>query len=271
MSTKMRLLAVRELELVRGGRRILDGLSWEVRRGEHWCLLGPNGCGKTSLVQVISGYEPPSDGEVTLGRKRFGHCDWREVRKKVGLVTAALIAYIEPGEPVIDVVASGREAMMNLWQPPSAVLQREARALLKKMGCAHLLESLWGTLSQGERQKVLVCRAMMARFSLLILDEPCAGLDPVAREQFLNWMAELAAKPSAPSLVMVTHHVEEILPCMTHVGLLKDGRMLRQGLRAKVLCSAALSQLYGVTVRLSTHQGRHALRLVDGKKNRQAP
>jgi iron complex transport system ATP-binding protein len=269
--SKEALLEVRDLELVRGGRRILKGLNWQVRRGEHWCLLGPNGCGKTSLVQVISGYEPPSDGEVNLGRNRFGHCDWREVRKSVGLVTAALIPYIESGEPVVDVVASGREAMMNLWQPPAASLLREARALLKTRGCGHLLEALWGTLSQGERQKVLVCRAMMARFEVLILDEPCAGLDPVAREQFLEWMAGLARSPKAPSLVMVTHHVEEILPCMTHVALLKEGQMLQQGLRRQVLSSAALSELYGAKVRLSTHQGRHALRLAMAKKNRQAP
>jgi iron complex transport system ATP-binding protein len=253
------LLRVQNATFVRGGRRILKGIDWQVGRRQHWCVLGPNGCGKTSLINLITGYEPATDGVIQIGQDTFGNSDWREVRKRVGLVTNTLTTYIEPGEPVLHVVASGRDAKLNLWQPPSATLKKQASGLIEAAGCAHLKKSLWATLSQGEKQKVLICRALMARFEVLILDEPCAGLDPVAREQFLSWMSEISEWPEAPSLIMVTHHVEEILPCITHVFLLRDGAVLAQGLKEKTLSSKALGSLYGAPVKLSRKAGRYAL------------
>ena len=253
------LLRTQGATFVRGGRSILKGIDWEVKRGQHWCVLGPNGCGKTSLINLITGYEPSTDGVIQIGDDEFGNSDWREVRKRVGLVTNTLTTYIEPGEPVMHVVASGRDAKLNLWQPPSATLKKQAAGLIEAAGCAHLKKSLWATLSQGEKQKILICRALMARFEVLILDEPCAGLDPVAREQFLGWMSEISTWPEAPSLVMVTHHVEEILPCISHVFLLKDGQVLNQGEKGRVLTSQALTMLYGAPVKLSQKAGRYAL------------
>jgi iron complex transport system ATP-binding protein len=253
------LLRVQNATFVRGGRRILKGIDWEVGSGQHWCVLGPNGCGKTSLINLITGYEPATDGVIQIGQDTFGNSDWREVRKRVGLVTNTLTTYIEPGEPVMHVVASGRDAKLNLWQPPSATLKKQAAGLIEAAGCTHLKKSLWATLSQGEKQKVLICRALMARFEVLILDEPCAGLDPVAREQFLAWMSEISEWPEAPSLIMVTHHVEEILPCITHVFLLRDGAVLARGPKEKMLTSRALGSLYGAPVRLSRKAGRYAL------------
>jgi iron complex transport system ATP-binding protein len=126
----------------------------------------------------------------------------------------------------------------------------------------YLKKSLWGVLSQGEKQKVLICRALMASFDVLILDEPCAGLDPVAREQFLSWMSEISTWPESPSLVMVTHHVEEILPCISHVFLLRDGRVLLQGEKKDVLTSGALSTVYGAPVKLSQKAGRYSLQVM---------
>lgn len=257
--TEPSLLRVQNATFVRGGRRILKGIDWQVGRGQHWCVLGPNGCGKTSLINLITGYEPATDGVIQIGSDTFGNSDWREVRKRVGLVTNTLTTYIEPGEPVLHVVASGRDAKLNLWQPPSATLKKQASGLLEAAGCMHLKKSLWATLSQGEKQKVLICRALMARFEVLILDEPCAGLDPVAREQFLAWMSEISGWPEAPSLIMVTHHVEEILPCITHVFLLRDGAVLAQGPKESTLTSRALGSLYGAPVRLSRKAGRYAL------------
>lgn len=253
------VLRVQNVTFVRGGRRILKGIDWEVEAGQHWCILGPNGCGKTSLISLITGYEPATTGDIQIGEDQFGNSDWREVRKRVGLVTNTLTTFIEPGEPVINVIASGREAKLNLWQDPPATWQRQAATLLKATGSQHLRKSLWGTLSQGEKQKVLICRALMAKFNVLILDEPCAGLDPVAREHFLNWMAEIATWPEAPSLVMVTHHVEEILPCLTHVLMLKDGNIHAEGPKEEVLTSAALSEIYGAPVSLKAKNGRYAL------------
>jgi len=257
------LLRTQAATFVRGGRRILKGIDWEVARGQHWCVLGPNGCGKTSLINLITGYEPATGGEIQIGADIFGNSDWREVRKRVGLVTNTLTTYIEPGEPVIHVVTSGRDAKLNLWQPPSASLKKQASGLIEAAGCTHLKKSLWATLSQGEKQKILICRALMARFEVLILDEPCAGLDPVAREHFLAWMSEISTWPEAPSLVMVTHHVEEILPCITHVFLLRDGEVLSQGEKASVLTSGALSTLYGAKVKLGQKDGRYSLKVLE--------
>jgi len=256
------LLRVQQATFTRGGRRILEGIDWQVQRGQHWCVLGPNGCGKTSLINLITGYEPATDGIIQIGSDTFGNSDWREVRKRVGLVTNTLTTYIEPGEPVIHVVASGRDAKLNLWQPPTATLKKQAAGLIEAAGCNHLKKSLWGTLSQGEKQKILICRALMARFEVLILDEPCAGLDPVAREQFLAWMSEISTWPEAPSLVMVTHHVEEILPCISHIFLLRAGRVLAQGEKADILTSPALSQLYGAPVKLTQKDGKYSLRVL---------
>ena len=201
-------------------------------------------------------------GVVQIGTETFGNSDWREVRKSVGLVTNTLATFMEASEPVLHVIASGRDAKLNLWQPPSATLKKQASGLLEAAGCAYLKKSLWGVLSQGEKQKILICRALMASFDVLILDEPCAGLDPVAREHFLSWMSEISTWPESPSLVMVTHHVEEILPCISHVLLLREGRILMQGDKPSMLSSAPLSILYGAPVKLSQKSGRYSLQVM---------
>ena len=246
----------------RRGRDILKGISWKVARGQHWCVLGANGCGKTTLINVITGYDSATAGGIAVDGECYGDSDWREVRKRVGMVGSTLTTLLESGEPVLDVVASGRDAKLNLWERPSPTLVKEAGRLLKRFGCGYLKEALWGPLSQGEKQKVLICRALMAKFRVMILDEPCAGLDPLAREVFLTWLESLAAKPSAPSLVMVTHHVEEILPCMTHVLVLKEGRVLAAGPKLEALTSAHLSEAYGAQVKVEEEDGRYRLRIL---------
>ncbi|MCB1275084.1 ATP-binding cassette domain-containing protein [Prosthecobacter sp.] len=245
----------------RRGRPILKGITWRVDPDQHWCILGPNGCGKTSLINLITGYDSATSGTLQIDESVFGDDDWREVRRRVGLVTNTLTTYLESGEPVIDVIASGREAKLNLIEDPLPAVRRQAAQLLKQVGCDYLRHALWGPLSQGEKQKVLICRALMARFEVLILDEPCAGLDPVAREHFLQWMQSLASQPHSPSLVMVTHHVEEILPCITHVLMLRDGLVHAAGEKGVTLNSANLSAIYGSPVKLSRHSERYSLRL----------
>ncbi|HYF36933.1 MAG TPA: ATP-binding cassette domain-containing protein [Prosthecobacter sp.] len=254
-------LSVRNVHY-RRGRPILQGIDWTVRQGEHWCVLGPNGCGKTSLINLITGYDAATEGEIRVGADEYGKTDWREVRKRVGLVTNTLTTYLEAGEPVLHVIASGRDAKLNLWQDPPPAWRKQAATLLKAVGCEYLKAAVWGTLSQGEKQKVLICRALMAKFEVLILDEPCAGLDPVAREHFLNWMSELATWPEAPSLVMVTHHVEEILPCISHVLMLREGRVFACGEKKKIMSSAALSAVYGAEVKLTCKKERYGLTVV---------
>ena len=253
------VLSVSGVRYERGERLILDDVRWEVSAGEHWVILGPNGCGKTSLINLLTGYDMATAGDIRVGDAQFGAADWREVRKRIGLVASTLTFYLEPGEAVIDAVVSGREAMINLIGDVKPALVREARALLKRFGCAHLIGSRWGVLSQGERQKILICRALMAKYEVLILDEPCAGLDPVAREHFLTWLESLAARRGAPSLVLVTHHVEEILPCFNRVLLLKDGKVLAACEKNKVLTSARLSEAYGAKLRLTKSAERFRL------------
>ena len=247
----------------RRGREILKGVNWTVGRGEHWCLLGPNGCGKTSLINLITGYDAATAGSISLGDSVFGRTDWREVRKRVGLVTNTLTTFLEEGERVIDVVVSGREAMLNLGGDGNPALVEEAERLLEQVGCTYLRDAYWGVLSQGEKQKVLICRALMSRFEILILDEPCAGLDPVARERFLRWLEDLMQRPGSPALVLVTHHVEEILPGVSHVLLMKDGLHFKAGPKAEVLTSEFLSEVYGAPVCVTEEGGRYSLRVVD--------
>ena len=266
-TNKKDTLLVSDLRLERGDRAILGGISWQVKAGEHWVILGPNGCGKTSLINCLTGYEMATAGDITVDGAQYGQSDWREVRKRVGLVTSTLTFFLEPQEPVLDAVVSGREAMLNLVGEMPAKLVKEARALLKRIGCSHLEKSRWGVLSQGERQKILICRALMAKFCVLILDEPCAGLDPVAREHFLSWLQSMATQRSAPSLVLVTHHVEEILPCFTHVLLLKDGHVLASGKKEKVLTSELLSEAYGATLEITKAGNRYQLRFVSDSGN----
>lgn len=247
----------------RRGRTILRDVSWSVDHGQHWCILGPNGCGKTTLINVISGYDCPSTGCISVDGNTFGQADWRMVRRRIGLVTNVLGGLLEDGERACDVVASGREAKLNLIHRVRPEVAADAQKLLRKVGCGHLQSSRWGVLSQGERQKVLICRALMARFRVLILDEPCAGLDPVAREHFLQWMQRLAENRNAPSMIMVTHHVEEILPCITHVLLMKNGTVFDAGEKRRVLSNSALSEVYGAAVALRRLGSRYQLRLVD--------
>lgn len=256
-------LQVRGL-VFRRGRDILKGVDWTVGRGEHWCLLGPNGCGKTSLINLVTGYDAATAGSISLGDAVFGRTDWREVRKRVGLVTNTLTTFLEEGERVLDAVVSGREAMLNLGGVENPGLVAEAEALLEQVGCLYLREAFWGHLSQGEKQKVLICRALMARFEILILDEPCAGLDPVARERFLRWLEVLMQRANSPALVLVTHHVEEILPGMSHVLLMKEGLHFKAGRKEEVLTSEALSAVYGAAVQVDRDAtGRYRLKIVD--------
>jgi iron complex transport system ATP-binding protein len=231
------ILDVRGLA-VRRENPILRGVDWQVRRGEHWVILGPNGCGKTSLLAALTGYLTPTAGEITVLGSTYGRTDWRELRKHVGFVSNALIRQIEPDEPALHVVASGPAAMLNLWREPSRADRDEARRLLRTWNCAELEERPWGVLSQGERQRVLIARALMARPPILLLDEPCAGLDPVAREQLLALVHRQTTRRRGPAVVLITHHVEEITLGFTHVLLLRAGVVVASGpidatLRAK--------------------------------------
>jgi len=256
------VLDISNLTITRGSTPILRELSWRVQRGEHWVVLGPNGCGKTSLLSALTGYLMPTAGDIVLLGERYGESDWRALRMQVGLVSSSLRQMMGDTEPALETVASGRYAMIDFWGRPKPADRRRALQLLEEIECLHLARRPWAVLSQGERQRVLIGRALMADPKLLILDEPAAGLDPVAREHFLQFLGRMAARPGAPTLVLVTHHVEEIIPLFTHALLLREGRVVGQGALSLVLNSRCLGRTLGAEVQLRRSHGRFQLRVL---------
>lgn len=249
------LLLVSSLTVRRDRTTLLNAVSWRVERGEHWVILGPNGCGKTSLLKALTGYLTPSAGEIELLGERYGESDWRDLRLQVGLVTSALQASVPLDEPALETVISGKYARLDLWMKVTSADRRAGLKWLRFTNAGALAERLWGQLSQGERQRVLIARALMARPKVLILDEPCAGLDPVARAHFLEFIKTLARSPRGPALVLVTHHVEEIVSGFTHALALSAGAVVAAGPAHVVLTSRTLSRVFGAGVRLTRRRG----------------
>jgi iron complex transport system ATP-binding protein len=253
------ILEIAGLCIRRGDVRILDNVSWRVQRGEHWAILGANGSGKTSLLSALTGYLTPTSGTITLLGSRYGRTDWRELRKRVGLVSSSIRQMMPDSEPAMETVVSGKYAMIDLWGRVTPADRKRARHLLRQIQCEHLAERPWGYLSQGERQRILIGRALMGRPHLLILDEPCAGLDPVAREHFLQFLQRLGRQRRSPTLVLVTHHVEEIAPVFSHTFILREGRAFAAGRTRATLTSMNLSQAFYARVRLNSDRGRFSL------------
>ena len=253
------ILEVLGLSIERGRTRILRGVSWRVDRSQHWVMLGANGSGKTSLLRALTGYLPPTAGQVAVFGKIYGEADWRELRLHLGLVTSALQPHVPPAEPAIETVLSGKFAQLDLWAKTTRADRAAAGRILRRVDAAQLAAREWMFLSQGERQRVLIGRALMANPRLLILDEPCAGLDPVAREQFLKFIDTLARRPGAPALVLVTHHVEEITPAFTHALVLRAGTVVAAGPKKRVVTSAVLSRAFGARIRVRTRDGRYRM------------
>ena len=253
------ILEISGLSVARGDTTILRGVDWRVAPGEHWVILGPNGCGKTSLLKSLTGYLSPSSGSITLMGRRYGESDWRDLRLRVGIVMSALQASIPPAETALETVISGRYAQLDLWKRATARDAVAARRLLRFLGCLALAGRAWAYLSQGERQRVLIARALMSRPRLLILDEPCAGLDPVAREAFLGFIQALARRRRGPSLVLVTHHVEEIMPAFTHALVLRGGRLFASGRCRSVVTTRVLSGAFGSRLKVARKKGRYGL------------
>jgi iron complex transport system ATP-binding protein len=259
LKTTKTILAVSGLRVERGGTTILDGVSWRVERGQHWVILGANGSGKTSLLSALTGYLTPTAGEISLLGKTYGGSDWRELRKEIGLVSSAVRQMMADDEPALETVASGKYAMIDFWGRLARADKIRARQILRHIDCSPLAERPWRVLSQGERQRILIGRALMARPRVLILDEPCAGLDPAAREHFLQFLQRLGRNRNAPTLVLVTHHVEEIMPVFSHVLILKKGRVLAAGKKLMMLNTEMLSRAFKARVRLQRRTGRYRM------------
>jgi iron complex transport system ATP-binding protein len=255
------ILEVSSLRIQRGDTVILNDITWRVERRQHWVILGANGSGKTSLLSALTGYLMPTAGEVFLLGKNYGRADWRELRKKIGIVSSSVRQMMADEEPALETVVSGKYAMIDFWGKISRTDYNHALKILRQIECAHLAGRLWRVLSQGERQRVLIGRALMATPRLLILDEPCAGLDPTAREHFLQFLQKLGKNKNAPTLVFVTHHVEEIMPVFSRVLILKAGSVLVAGEKNTVLNAKNLSRAFGARAQLRQTKNRYALKV----------
>jgi len=252
-----------DVSVVRDGRAILDRVSWRVEPGERWALLGPNGSGKTTLLAVVGSALWPTSGVVELLGERLGRVDMRELRRRIAVVSASVARQLRPGISALDVVLTGRTAALETWwHQYTDDDRRRAASLLDEAGFGGraFAERPFGLLSEGERQQVLLARALMSRPELLLLDEPAAGLDLGARERLLARIARLAADPGVPPLVFVTHHVEEIPPGITHVALLRDGGMVASGRALEVLTGVSVTAAFGVEVTVERRDGRYAAR-----------
>ena len=256
---KIPTLELRDVYYVANGKKILDSINWKVQPGEHWAILGANGSGKTTLLRIASGYLWPNrGGEVYRKGETLIHLP--ELRKSIGWVTASLVNEIPVQERALNTVVSGKFAQIGYlggyWGQASSYDYACARRYLTELGCAYLREQEFGTLSQGEQQKVLIARARMTKPYLIILDEPCAGMDPGARENFLASLRKLGAQRKIPALIYVTHHIEEILPLFRKTLVLRDGKVLHAGKTLEVLKTRTLKELYGASLSLIRRKGR---------------
>jgi iron complex transport system ATP-binding protein len=244
------VIELEDVHFIRQGRAILSGVNWRIETGQRWALMGANGSGKTTLLKIITGYEWPTSGHVKVLGEEFGATDIRLLRKSVGWVSAAIEQKLPTQDSAIDVVASGLEASLGLFREFTSEEYSRAETSLKILKADPHARQSFGTLSQGEQQKVLIARAMINRPRLLILDEPCAGLDPAARVRFLRDMEHLAAMPDAPAMIFVTHHIEEIGRWINQTLLLKNGKVMTAGTPKAVLTSENLIKVFNFSCRV---------------------
>ncbi|MGH9104883.1 MAG: ABC transporter ATP-binding protein [Acidimicrobiales bacterium] len=255
------LLQFCHVDLDRGTAPVLHDITWRVDGGQRWAVLGPNGCGKTTLMQLASGYLHPTRGTVEILGERLGRTDVRSLRERLALVSASVARMVLPWLLAREVVVSARHgALEPWWHSYSASEQDQAAALLASAGFGHIADRPFGQLSEGERQQVLLARALMTEPELLILDEPCAGLDLGGRERFLARLSGLASSPVAPPIVLVTHHVEEVPTGFTHALLMRSGRALEAGPIGTALSADGLSRCFGLPLDLRNDHGRWSSR-----------
>ncbi len=257
----MSVLELADVTVVRGGARILDRVTWRVEEGERWVILGPNGAGKTTLLQIASARLHPTTGRAEVLGERLGAVDVFELRPRIGLTSAALAETIPPGERVLDVVMSASYAVTGRWREEYLSIDSDRAAdLLALLGVGALAERSFGTLSEGERKRVQIARALMTDPELLILDEPAAGLDLGSREDLLGRLSEIAATPDGPVVVLVTHHVEEIPQHTTHALLMRGGQVVAAGPLDQVVTTPWLTATFGLPLLLSEYSGRYFAR-----------
>jgi len=255
------VLEFAEVTVRRGDAVLLDAVDWAVGQDERWVVLGPNGAGKTTLLQVASAQVHPTSGVAGLLEEVLGAVDVFELRPRIGLTSAALAERLPRGELVRDVVVSASYGVLGRWREEYDGLDHaRAEELLAELGVGRLADRTFGTLSEGERKRVQIARALMTDPELLLLDEPGAGLDLGGREELVDTLGRIARDPDSPATVLVSHHVEEIPPGFTHALLLKDGAVVAQGPLDQVLTAEHLGAAFGLPLEVQHDAGRWSAR-----------
>ncbi len=251
----MQVVELTNVDVVRQDSLILSGITWSVHDDERWVILGPNGAGKTTLLQILAGNLYPTRGQVTLLGQRLGSVDIFELRPRIGACSSALS--IPDDELVSDVVLTSAWGVIGRWHERYDLWDKSrASALLAVLGVGHLGSRAFGTLSEGERKRVQIARALMPDPELLLLDEPAAGLDLGGREEMVGRLSKLSLDPAAPVSILVTHHVEEIPIGATHALVLKNGQSIAQGAIRNVLTRATLSEAFELPIEIEMHEER---------------
>ncbi len=249
------VLELVDVSVVRDGRALLDGISWSVAEGERWVILGPNGAGKTTLLNVASSYLYPTTGTAAILGEKLGGVDVFELRPRIGVAGAAMAEKMPRSQTVLDTVLTAAYGMTAHWRESYEASDEErARLILDRLGMTEFAARRFGTLSEGERKRTLIARAIMTDPELLLLDEPAAGLDLGGREDLVRRLGRLARDPIAPSMIMVTHHVEEIAPGFTHVLMIRQGKVVAAGPIEDELTSRNLSHCFGLPL-VVDHRG----------------
>ena len=263
------VLELADVTIRRGQATLLDAVSWSVDESDRWVILGPNGAGKTTLVQVCSAQIHPSDGVAGILGEVLGTTDLFELRPRIGLTSAAIAERIPRDERVGDIVVSASYAVIGRWREHYDELDHDrALALLVEVGAGHLVDRTFGTLSEGERKRVQIARALMTDPELLILDEPAAGLDLGGREDLVSTLATLAQDVGSPATILVSHHVEEIPPGFTHALLLRRGAVVAQGPVTDVMTPEILSETFAMPLVLGYSHGRYTARRASRRHRR---
>lgn len=251
------VLELVDVSVVRDGRALVEDVSWSVKEGERWVIVGPNGAGKTTLLNVASSYLFPTTGTANILGDRLGAIDVFDLRSRIGMAGMAMADKLPQRQTVLQTVLTAAYGMTASWNEEYDEIDEDrARAFLDRLGMSEFLDRKFGTLSEGERKRTLIARAMMSDPELLLLDEPAAGLDLGGREDLVRRLGRLARDPLAPSMLMVTHHVEEIPPGFTHVLMIRQGKVLAAGPLETELTSRNLSLCFGLPLTVEQHGQR---------------
>lgn len=258
MVKEEKLVQLKDVRWQRQGQKILKGINWQVNTGEQWAVLGLNGSGKTSILNIITGYNFPTSGSVQVLDTKFGEASIPKLREKIGYVSSSLERFGSTfnKQPVKNIVLSGKFSSIGLYnnQEITADDHTLADQIMQNLGINQLKGQLYRTLSQGEKRRTLIGRALMTQPQLLILDEPCSGLDILAREEVLEIMASITQLDC--HLIYVTHYIEEITPTITHVLLIRDGEIIEAGPKEEVLTDELLTETFKILVKVRWENDR---------------